>query len=153
MTECSREGGLHSQIYVVSNFQYQFSITCKNWMHKVSELLSKICNLSPKCSYPHPHPHTHTHPHATYKEKPLKILGIREDKATVNFFPPHIQNIFICIIHLAIYLFKKNYVSGTQLNHRARIILRLCTPIVVSRVPCTMTAPHDHCKPTRQTMV
>lgn len=55
MTECSKERDLHSEIYVVLNFQYQFSITCKNWMHKVSELLSKIYNLSPKCSHPHPH--------------------------------------------------------------------------------------------------
>lgn len=132
----------------------QFSITCKNWMHKVSELLSKINNLSSKVHTHTPPPDTHTH--ATQTEKPLKILGIREEKATVNIFPPYIQNIFICIIHLTIYLFffLKNYVSGTQLSHRARIILRLCTPIAVSRVPCIMTAPHDHCMHlTRQTMV
>ena len=91
MTECSKERGLHSEIYVVSNFQYQFSITCKNCMHKVSELLSKIYNLSPKCS------HTHSHTHTTYKEKPLKILGIREEKATVNFFRP--QSKHFCLHH------------------------------------------------------
>lgn len=130
----------------------QLSITCKNWMHKVSELLSKINNLSSKV---HTHTPTPTHTHATQKEKPLKILGIREEKATVNIFPPYIQNIFICVIHLTIYLYlKKNYVSGPQLSHRARIILRLCTPIAVSRVPCIMTAPHDHhMHLTRQTMV
>lgn len=103
MTESSKERGLHSEIYVVSNFQYQFSITCKNCMHKVSELLSKIYNLSPKCS----------HPHNIQREASQNFRHQRGESHSEIFSTPYSKH-FICIIHLIIYLLKYIYISCTQ---------------------------------------
>lgn len=82
MTECSKERNLHSEIYVVSNFQYQFSITCKNCMHKVSELLSKIYNLSPKCS----HPHSHTQHHHNIQREASQNFRHQRGESHSEFF-------------------------------------------------------------------
>lgn len=59
-------------------------------MHKVSELLSKIYNLSPKCSYPHPQPpHPHTPPCNIQREASQNFRHQRGESHSEFFSTPY----------------------------------------------------------------
>lgn len=95
---------------------------------------------------------THTNTHTDIQREASQNFRHQREESHSDFFHLRLKAFIICTIHLAIYLSFISHVLNSIIG--SRIILRICTPTTVSRVPCTMTAPNDcYTHLTRQTIV